>query len=110
MARTYQKSKMGNKTAQMNVQELKQYGTLFRLAERTLVKQLPILGWRFWLSAPLVLMVLLCGSGCGTANAAETQLTTSSTASSSVLELSSEGQALARRYHQPWQFSRLALA
>ena len=77
----------------MNVQELKQYGTLFRLAQRTLVKQLPILGWGFWLSAPLVLMVLLCGSGCGSANAVETQLTTSSTASSSVLELSSEGQA-----------------
>jgi murein L,D-transpeptidase YcbB/YkuD len=45
------------------------------------------------ISAPLVLIALFCGPGCGSARSAETQPATSSTAGASALELSSEGQA-----------------
>jgi len=49
--------------------------------------------WYEWLSVHLVLIALFCGSGCGSANSAETQLATSRTAGASALELSTEGQA-----------------
>ncbi|HAM50468.1 MAG TPA: murein L,D-transpeptidase [Nitrospiraceae bacterium] len=57
------------------------------------MKQLTILGWGSRLSAPLVLIALFCGSGCGSASSAERQLATSSTVGASAQELSSEGQA-----------------
>jgi len=44
-------------------------------------------------SAPLVLVVLFCGPGCGSARSTETQPATPKTVVASVLELSSEGQA-----------------
>ncbi len=44
-------------------------------------------------SAPVVLIVLFCGLGCGLARSAETPLATPSTLGASALELSSEGQA-----------------
>ncbi len=56
-------------------------------------KQLTILGWGARLSAPLLLIALFCGSGCGSARSPETKLTTSFTASASLLKLSSEDQA-----------------
>ncbi|MGZ8473248.1 MAG: L,D-transpeptidase family protein [Candidatus Deferrimicrobiaceae bacterium] len=57
------------------------------------MKQLTIMGWGSRLSAPLLLIALFCGSGCGSASSAESQLATSSTAGASAPELSSEGQA-----------------
>ena len=51
------------------------------------------MGWGSRLSAPLLLIALFCGSGCGSASSAESQLATSSTAGASAPELSSEGQA-----------------
>jgi len=57
------------------------------------MKQQTILGWGLRLLAPLVLIALFCGSECGSASSAESQLATSRTASASALELSSEGQA-----------------
>ena len=69
------------------------YRNLCRSAQGSSVKQLIILMRGFWLSAPLVLIALFCGSGCGPASTAETQLATISTESSSALELNSEGQA-----------------
>lgn len=56
-------------------------------------RQLTIIGWGSRLSAPLLLIALFCGSGCGSASSAESQLATSSTAGASAPELSSEGQA-----------------
>jgi len=46
----------------------------------------------FRVSAPLVLIALFCGPGCGTARSAETQLATSNTAGASALNLSAEAQ------------------
>jgi len=57
------------------------------------LKQLTMLGWGSRLSAHLLLIALFCASGCGSASSAGPQLATSSTASASALELSSEGQA-----------------
>ena len=57
------------------------------------MKQLTILWWGSWLSAPLVLIALFCGSGCGSASSPESQLATSSTAGASAQQLSSESQA-----------------
>jgi len=51
------------------------------------------MGWGSRLSAPLLLIALFCGSGCGGASSAESQLATSSTAGASAPELSSENQA-----------------
>jgi murein L,D-transpeptidase YcbB/YkuD len=51
------------------------------------------MGWGSRLSAPLLLIALFCGSGCGSASSAESQLATSGTAGASAPELSSEGQA-----------------
>jgi len=51
------------------------------------------MGWGSRLSAPLLLIALFCGSGCGLASSAESQFATSSTAGASAPELSSEGQA-----------------
>ena len=56
-------------------------------------KQLTILGCSSRLLTPLVLIALFCGSGCGSASSAETQLATSRTAGARLLELSSEDQA-----------------
>ena len=53
-------------------------------------------GRRAQLSAQLVLIVLVCGSGCNSASSAQTQRATSSTNSASAPELSSEGQAWLR--------------
>jgi len=47
----------------------------------------------FRLSAPLVLIALFCGSGCGVARNTETQLVSSNTASANAPELSSDAQA-----------------
>jgi murein L,D-transpeptidase YcbB/YkuD len=60
------------------------------------VKQLRILGWGSRLSAPLVLIALFCGSGCGSASSAQTQPATPSSKGARALELSSEGQAWLR--------------
>ncbi|MGO9952362.1 MAG: L,D-transpeptidase family protein [Dissulfurispiraceae bacterium] len=56
------------------------------------MKQLTILGWGPLLSAPLVLIALCCGSGCGSASSAESQFATSSNTGASAIELSVEGQ------------------
>src|SRR5271166_4139445 len=64
---------------------------LHRLQEDS-VKQLRI-GRRALLLAPLVLIVLFCGSGSNSASSAQTQPATSSTNSTRAPELSSEGQA-----------------
>ncbi len=45
---------------------------------------------------PLVLIALFCGSGCGSASSAQTQLAPSSTTGATAQELSSEGQAWLR--------------
>jgi len=56
------------------------------------VKQLRI-GRRALLLAPLVLIVLFCGSGCNSTSSAQTQLPTSTTNSARTPALSSESQA-----------------
>jgi murein L,D-transpeptidase YcbB/YkuD len=57
------------------------------------VKQLRIGGWGSRLSAPLVLIALLCGSAFGSANSGQTELGTASSTGARGMELSSEGQS-----------------
>lgn len=59
------------------------------------MRQLQILGWGHRLSTPLVLIALFCGSGCGSAGSAPTQLAVSG-GTASRQDLSSDGQAWLR--------------
>ena len=78
----------------MNMQELiPTTETYADQPKNPLRKQVTILGWGARLLAPLVLIALLFGSGCGSASSAETQLETPRTAGASAPELSPESQA-----------------
>ena len=79
---------------QMNAQELMPTTEPNAYQPKDLLwKQRTILGWVARLSAPLVLIALFYGSGCGSASSAETRFETSHTAGTSSLKLSSECQA-----------------
>ena len=75
------------------MQELRTTTDQCRPAQGSSTKPLTILRVGSWLSAPLVLIALFCGFGYGSARSAETGPEASSTAGTSALELSPEGQA-----------------